>query len=473
MTHQNEALEDAIAKAGLSPRALISEVNWHLAAVGHEPHLHRTGAYPWLRGTQPRSIGVRHAVAFVLSRHTGHRYEASDFWPGTPADTGITEATDGLTGPIGLMRLLDTAAEFASLSAAGHIRILPVYGAHMISRFLDPEAVPGSEYPRYPTAHRDDHILPAMVVHLRGVLADLRRLDDQTGGGAVSHRWVRNTLANVLDLLRHGHYTRQVGEDLLQVAAGLAQLAGWMSFDAGMFGAAERYHLLALRLAQACADTNAYANNLGMLAYQCATTGNPLEAVRLATAATEATQRSHTLVRARAYGRLATAHAAAGEISAHRASAEICRNLLGKPSAGPAPADLYYYTGRQRAAEEGHALLMIARARPDQADDLAHEAAGLLAPMGTITSGANGEQVNGYGRSSVLHGIHLARAQLLCGDRSSAETTVSSLVSHLPQVQSLRCRGLLTRLRDAHGDLMTRDTRRMLDRALSIHDPTH
>ncbi|WFE53019.1 hypothetical protein [Micromonospora sp. WMMD1155] len=453
------ALCRALSAADLSARALIREVNWHLTAVGHEA-LHPTAAYSWLKGSTPASPAVRYAVAVVLTRVTGIAHRPTDLWPETTDPVPLLRATDDLVGPRGLRRLLDIAAAWTALSGAHQGAVQPSTGPLLITSALDATAGPPAERLRHPAADRIEHVLPAMAGHLESTLADLRRLDDQTGGGAVSHRWVRNALAGVLDLLRNAQYSDDVGRRLLRTAGGLAQLAGWMCHDSNLTGPAQRYHLLALRLAKASDSAEAVANNLGMLAYQMVP-ANPAEAVRLATAATDAARSCATAVRARALGRLATAHAAAGDLHAYQTAADACRTMLHRARPEDTPADLYYYTPRQQAAEHGHALVLLAATYPPHARRLLIQATDMLTPLAMTDTDET------YRRSALLHGIHLARAHLLAHDRPTATATIDSLAQRVPGVQSVRCRSMLADLRGtAHRHLPTA-TREAVDKALS------
>ncbi len=74
----------------------------------------------------------------------------------------------------------------------------------------------------------------------------LQRLDDANGGGA-HLAYVGAQLRAVALLLREGGHTGFVEVRLFAALAELAQLAGWMAFDAGKHGLAQRYLFTALR----------------------------------------------------------------------------------------------------------------------------------------------------------------------------------------------------------------------------------
>ena len=74
------------------------------------------------------------------------------------------------------------------------------------------------------------HPLPdAIVDHLDTITAGLRRVDDHLGGQTLD--LVRQHLGAVVRLLKHRHYTDQVGRRLHAAAGELARLAGFSSAE--------------------------------------------------------------------------------------------------------------------------------------------------------------------------------------------------------------------------------------------------
>lgn len=409
----------------------------------------------------PRSETVRRLAAAVLTERTGRPYTPATLW-GIPerGQRDDRTVTDNLVGRRSLASVLATATAWNATSPASQATLRP--SSDLFTAVWDADR----QQPQ--STGRDsgtDHVLPPMMTLLESHLADLRRLDDATGGGAISQRYVRTALDGVLSLLQNSRYTPDIGTRLLRTAAGLAQLAGWMAFDADLSASGQRYQLLAIRLARASADHDTVANVLGMLAYQHAAAGNPTAAIRFAEIAVETAAKSLPTVRARALGRLATAHAAAGDIDAFRSATDRCRAFL-EHRRGDDPPALYYFTADQVAAESGQGLVELAAANPGaKGRRLLEEAHSLLAP---IT--AHGP-TTGYTRSAFLHGVHLARAHLLAHDTETTLATFGKLTTHLPDVQSVRCRNLLLRIRRHAGTRIKsasgKDALQQVDRALS------
>ncbi|NJQ04025.1 hypothetical protein HCN56_00125 [Streptomyces lonarensis] len=441
----NQTLAAALRAARWTPRDLVRALNPRLEAIGR-PTLHLTAGRAWLNGSQPRCATARRLAATVLTEATGVFYSSAALWGDPPANGGQTQntATDDLVGRRSVADVLDAAANWVATGAEDQAVLHPASESQLLSAVWDATrqntllaVQPG----------RHEQVPPAFVDVLESQLARLRRLDDTTGGGKLSQRYVRMELAGVLDLVRNSRYTSDVGNRLLATASGMAQLAGWMAFDADLHAAAQRYQLFAIRLARAADESATVANALGMLAYQHAATGKPVAALRYAEAAVDQSARSSSVVRARAWGRMATAYATAGEIGAFREATDRCRALLERRRDDD-PHSLYYYTPEQVAAETGHALVELAVTNPARARPLLAEATALLSPL------AQQGPTAGFRRSALLHGIHLARAHLMARDPESTASTLLRLTDCVEGVQSIRCRNLLRRFRGLAGTRM-------------------
>ena len=81
---------------------------------------------------------------------------------------------------------------------------------------------------------------------------------DASGAGGLRRKAVVGQLNVVAETLTE-HYPPAITQRLFQVTAELAQLAGWMAYDQGLFGVAQRYYLLALHACRegSCPDLGA------------------------------------------------------------------------------------------------------------------------------------------------------------------------------------------------------------------------
>ncbi|MEU5084828.1 MULTISPECIES: hypothetical protein [Streptomyces] len=432
----------ALARSHLNAPQLVRAVNVKLDATGL-PALHPTAAYNWCTGSMPRSPQVRSLVALTLSEATGTTVTADDLWGPSTRPRPVLSAADELLGHRRLPDVLNAAAHWSAETTVHADTQLAAPTTLFTAVWDATHQPPGQACAMRRSAPR---VEPAMMTLLEEHLTSLRHLDDQTGGGPLPQRRVRIALSEVILLLRTSSHTPGLRTRLLHNAAGLSQLGGWMAFDSNLTAAAQRYQLLALRLARAADDTDTLSNILGMLAYQHAATGHPQEALRYATAAVEHAARSLPLVRARALGRLATAHAAAGDIDRFRRTHDQCRALITRRTPDDPPS-LYYFTDDQLAAETGHALVELAttHSQRTRARTLLTEASDLLTPH--VRQGGEA----GYHRSAVLHGIHLARAHLLVRDTETTAAVLTHVATGLGGVQSPRCRALLRALRNQAG----------------------
>jgi tetratricopeptide (TPR) repeat protein len=161
----------------------------------------------------------------------------------------------------------------------------------------------------------DNHVDSIEVIS-----AQLRKMDDQFGGGAVLGL-VKSQVRFVLDLLRDHRYTSTVGMRLHGAAAELLRLAGWVSLDAGQQPArAQRLWIAALHGAHSAGDRSLGANILGFMSCQAKDLDLFGEATRLADAARQGYSGASPRVTAILNLRAAEAYARSNEPSQARAA---------------------------------------------------------------------------------------------------------------------------------------------------------
>ncbi len=449
-----------LAEAGWTPRQWGVEINRLLAGRGRErDRIHPTGPYHWVKSDRPpKDSALAVVAAEALSIRLGRPVSVACLWSGQGHRPTVAPATDGLLGPVTGETVL---ASLDQLAEEGGV-FLPDSAIQLLTAVHDAIRAPGLGQPGTPGGGR---LLPPMLTLIRSHIAELRRLDDRAGGGAVSLRYVRAELRAVLDLLRHASFDAAVGQQLLAVAAELCQLVAWMWFDGGDVGRSQRTFLLGIRLARAAKDDDVLANMLGMLAYITAHGREPQQALRLAEHASVLARRRGHMLRSRIAGRLATAHAAAGDIYGYRAAADAAHDQLGDSPPGEALPFLYYLSGSQLRAESGQALVHLAERNPAHRRVLLDEAVQHLIPL----TAADLHQ--DYQRSALLHGCYLAQAHLAAHDVEPAARAISTALTRLPAVQSRRCVALLTGLQASFArrrrNLWARDVGDELDEALS------
>jgi transcriptional regulator with XRE-family HTH domain len=168
------------------------------------------------------------------------------------------------------------------------------------------------EQPQVSARRAGRRIGDGLVTQMRERVAELRYLDDHLAGGD-THALVARELRATLALAHDASFTESTGRGLYSTIGELAQLAGWVTSDAGMHKRAAGYYLTGMRAAASGGDQAGAANNLSSLAYQVANTGQPDEAVTLARAAVTGAPDAAPRVRALLTERVAWASARAGQ----------------------------------------------------------------------------------------------------------------------------------------------------------------
>jgi hypothetical protein len=442
-------LADLLRLAEWGPRQLVTAINSRLSSQGRERlRLDPTAGYSWVRqGFRPRPP-IPDVAAAVLTERLGYTITVAQIWPGRQQPNGLARSATGeLDRLIGIDALVRELGQLGTTAATPQSPIAEATGADLIVAVLD--LLRGAAVVARNRAGRD-HVLPEQVDLISSHVAALRRLDDRHGGGALSLRYVTAELRSVVDLVEYASYGPQTGKRLLTIVADLAQLLGWLSFDSGRHGAAERYLLLSLGVCRALEAPGRAANVIGMLSYVSAFAGHGAQAVRLAEAAARECGKGDPILRARLLGREATAAAADGDLARFRHQSQEAAALLQRHATRDAPSFLYYLTPEQLAAEAGQALVVLAEKTTTSRGRLLSEAVEALSGAVTAMAAPSpAESAPAYPRSALLHVTFLARGYLLGGDVEEAVTAMRIGLGLLAQVQSPRARSYLLRLRPA------------------------
>jgi transcriptional regulator with XRE-family HTH domain len=112
--------------------------------------------------------------------------------------------------------------------------------------------------------------------------------DRRLGGGYARSTLIYYVNTVVRPILLGADYSEATGQELMAVAARLSNLCAFMSFDAGKQGLAQRYFILALRLAHISGNRALGAHILGDMSMQAHYLGKPGLALELATAGYDA-----------------------------------------------------------------------------------------------------------------------------------------------------------------------------------------
>ncbi|MGR7000209.1 hypothetical protein ACU686_22640 [Yinghuangia aomiensis] len=217
----------------------------------------------------------------------------------------------------------------------------------------------------------------ADVERIRQTVVMFRKLDRAQGGGDLRDTVV-NHLHGVARTKLSGSYGDDVGRSLFRAVAELTELAGWLSFDSGRHALAQRYHIQALRLAQA-ADDRAYgAYVMANMACQAVYLGHGWEAVQLARAAYQGargslTHRGQALVLAME----ARGHAALREERGCVDALRAAERALDAADGDEDPAWCQYFDKAELVHEFAHCHRDLRQ--PERTQQFANEAIGLRA----------------------------------------------------------------------------------------------
>ncbi|MEV6730041.1 transcriptional regulator [Streptomyces sp. NPDC051364] len=121
------------------------------------------------------------------------------------------------------------------------------------------------------------------VSTVRNMFAQFQQMDVMQGGGSGRLALTEYMNNHVYPLLRRTH-SEDVRRALCVAASEQTYLLGWMAFDDGEHGIAQRYLIQALRLAEESRDAALGAHVLAGLADQATLTGDPAEGRRYAQA---------------------------------------------------------------------------------------------------------------------------------------------------------------------------------------------
>lgn len=187
-----------------------------------------------------------------------------------------------------------------------------------------------------------------------------RSLDNRYGGLTSRDGVVAFLDTEVTPLLRSGALDSKPGKHLLTAAAEMTHLAGWMSYDSAMHGAAERYFIQALRLAEAAGDTHLGIEILSAMAHQAAFLGHGAEAVQLGTAAMrEAADCGAPVLAAEAAVMAAHGYAIDGDAAACGRLLLEAEQTLDRADRSADPRWVSFFDEAYLSAKRGHCLLAV------------------------------------------------------------------------------------------------------------------
>lgn len=276
MATGNEKLRQWVSRAGLSNKELARRIMRAAQDAGH-PHITPDGTTVrrWIvEGRIPRRP-VPGIIADVISDALGYRVTSYELGLGaSPSEDrsllysrswAVTVETVEDLGRADVdRRTLLTGAPFAAVAAIGPSR-------DWLLATLDQQPEPG------PRVRIED------VVSVKNMFSEFQRVDIFQGGGAGRLVLAAYMNAHVYPLLRR-EQADDVRRALCEAAAEQTYLLGWMAYDNGEHGTAQRYLIQSLRLAEESRNAPLGAHVLAGMADQATLLGHPDEGLRLAQA---------------------------------------------------------------------------------------------------------------------------------------------------------------------------------------------
>jgi hypothetical protein len=217
----------------------------------------------WLQGERPRPP-VPEILADVFSAAAGYRVTTYDLGLGdsSTADKGLVYSTSFVT-------TVEAVADLgrADVDRRKFLAVAPFAAIAGLEQQPDPG----------PRVRLED------VSAVRNMFGVFQEMDIFQGGGSGRLALAAYMNAHVFPLLRRTH-TEEVRAALCEAAAEQTYLLGWMAYDNGEHGTAQRYLIQSLRLAEESRNPALGAHVLAGMADQATLLGHPQEGRRLAQA---------------------------------------------------------------------------------------------------------------------------------------------------------------------------------------------
>ncbi|MFF8803564.1 transcriptional repressor NsdA [Streptomyces omiyaensis] len=364
----NERLGSWFVRSGWSKGELARQVNRRARQMGaHHISTDTSRVRRWLDGEQPREP-IPRILSELFSERFGSVVAVEDLGlraaHQTPSVSGVDlpwagPQTVSLLSEFSRSDLMLARRGFLGSSlqlAAGPALIEPM------QRWLVPtptgDPLPGDPAPDGRRPHRLSEIELDL---LESTTAMFRKWDAQCGGG-LRRKAVVGQLHEVTDLLQESQ-PAATAKRLFTVAAELAELAGWMSYDVGLQPTAQKYFVLALHAAKEAGDKPLGSYILSSMSRQMIHLGRPddaLELVHLAQYGSRdcATPRTQAML----YAMEARAYANMGQPSKCKRAVRMAEDTFADAAfeGGPEPDWIRFFTEAELNGENSHSYRDLA-----------------------------------------------------------------------------------------------------------------
>ncbi|CAL9554641.1 55.5 kDa and 49.5 kDa sporulation proteins [Streptomyces sp. enrichment culture] len=288
---RNEQLTSWFVRSGWSKGELARQVNRRARQMGaHHISTDTSRVRRWLDGEQPREP-VPRILSELFSERFGSVVAIEQLGlrtaHQTPSVSGVDLPWAGpqtveLLGEFSRSDLMLARRGFLGTSlalSAGPALIEPMQRWLVPTPAAEPAAARGGQGGGALGGHRPPRLSEPELDLLETTTVMFRQWDAQCGGG-LRRKAVVGQLHEVTDLLQETH-PAPVMKRLFKVAAELAELAGWMSYDIGLHPTAQKYFVLALHAAKEAGDKPLGSYILSNMSRQMIHLGRPEDALEL------------------------------------------------------------------------------------------------------------------------------------------------------------------------------------------------
>ncbi|MEV4192006.1 hypothetical protein AB0J65_11455 [Streptomyces toxytricini] len=278
-------------RSGWSKGELARQVNRRARQMGaHHISTDTSRVRRWLDGEQPREP-VPRILSELFSERFGSVVAIEQLGlrtaHQTPSVSGVDLPWAGpqtveLLGEFSRSDLMLARRGFLGTSlalSAGPALIEPMQRWLVPTPAAEPAAARGGQGGGALGGHRPPRLSGPELDLLETTTVMFRQWDAQCGGG-LRRKAVVGQLHEVTDLLQETH-PAPVMKRLFKVAAELAELAGWMSYDIGLHPTAQKYFVLALHAAKEAGDKPLGSYILSNMSRQMIHLGRPEDALEL------------------------------------------------------------------------------------------------------------------------------------------------------------------------------------------------
>ncbi|MFE5742042.1 transcriptional repressor NsdA [Streptomyces celluloflavus] len=441
----NAQLSSWFVRSGWSKGELARQVNRRARQMGaHHISTDTSRVRRWLDGEQPREP-IPRILSELFSERFGCVVGVEELGlrsaHRSPSVSGVDlpwagPQTVSLISEFSRSDLMLARRGFLGTSlalAAGPTLIEPM------QRWLVPvPAAPGGGEPHQDRAKRPSRLSGPELELLESTTAMFRQWDAQCGGG-LRRKAVVGQLHEVTDLLQEPQ-PADAARRLFRVAAELAELAGWMSYDIGLQPTAQKYFVLALHAAKEAGDRPLGSYVLSSMSRQMIHLGRPddaLELIHLAQYGSRETATART--QAMLYAMEARAYAGMGQPSKVKRAVRMAEDTFSDVLPGePEPDWIRFFSEAELNGENAHSyrdLAYVAGRSPTYAS--------LAEPVMARAVELFGKDPE-HQRSYALNLIGMATVHLL---QKEPERGAELVQQAIPFAQKVRSERVNTRLR--------------------------